>query len=67
MSAREERLGHASGQRGKKLVIVVAIVFVVLAALVFGIVLWVSGDQSDPSMRSSALVSAAASLLWLRG
>lgn len=63
MSAREERLGHASGQRGKKLLIIVAIVFVVLAALVFGIVLWVSGDQSDPSVRSSALITTALATL----
>lgn len=59
MSSRDERLGHASGRGGKKLLIIVAVTFVVLAAIVFAVVLLVSGDRSDPSVRVNGLITWA--------
>ncbi|TKV58469.1 hypothetical protein FDO65_12985 [Nakamurella flava] len=58
MSARDDRLGAASGRSGKKLLIIVAVTFVVLAAIVFAVVLLVSGDRSDPSVRTNGLITA---------
>lgn len=67
MSERDDRLGAASGQRGKKLLIIVAVTFVVLAAIVFTVVLLVSGDRSNPSVRSDGLITAWAPALGVPG
>lgn len=58
MSARDDRLGAASGRSGKKLLIIGAVTIVVLAAIVFVVVLLVSGDRSDPSVRVNGLITA---------
>lgn len=67
MSGRDDRLGAASGRGGKKLLIIVAITFVVLAAIVFAVVLLVSGDRSDPSVRTNGLITMGTSPLYELG